>query len=368
MSRKAKPRPAPAAPAAAAPAAGAPAASKTALVLKFVVGVSTVLSLVFALRQSAIYLTDYRDRQRRVTELLAAAELQRGGRDYRAAWSSLRAAAAVGARGDTVQVARENLAMDWLDNAAGSEELTLGAIGDTVAPVLSRGALAARGARRGDLIAHLGWADFFRWRDGQFQLDPAARYRQALAADPGNVYAHAMLAHWLLWNGDSPAEANAHFAAALASGREGPYVRRLQFAAAGNAMNGAGERDMLRVANAMRTSNDSVDATVRDRLWSVYYSAFFTSRGTLEDQFDRIGAMGAPRNLLLTYRWLFATSRYPESDGVVYTYRLASLEAAAGDSAQALATYRAARAQTTRGDEQWRARIDSAIARLSRPR
>ena len=92
----------------------------------------------------------------------------------------------------------------------------------------------ARGPRKADLLAHLGWADFLRWREGQRQLDPADRYRQALAVDPSNVYAHAMLGHWLLWSSDSVVDANRHFDAALQSGRERPFVRRLQLAGLGN--------------------------------------------------------------------------------------------------------------------------------------
>src|SRR6476661_2688028 len=96
---------------------GPPPSGGFARVLKIVAGVSAVLSLIFAIRQATIYVTDHRDRQRRVAEALA---------------------------------------MDWLEHAASSQGLALGALGDTVAPVLARGTLDARGARRGDLLAHLG--------------------------------------------------------------------------------------------------------------------------------------------------------------------------------------------------------------------
>jgi hypothetical protein len=345
---------------------GSARASPLARILKVVAGATAVLSLAFALRQAAVYVTDHRDRQRRVAALLAAAELQRGGRDYRAAWGSLREAASVGARSDAVQTAREDLAMHWLDDASTADGLSLGAIGDTVAPVLTRGALDARGPRQGDLLAHLGWADFLRARDGRGQLDPAARYRQALAADSQNVFAHAMLAHWLLWGRDSLAAANRHFAAALASGRERPYVRRLQLAALENAPDAVGDLEMLRVVNAMRAAGDSVDDARRRPLFTLFYRQFIPQRPAIAP--DQLAGAVPPTELLLTYRWLFATSRYAEAQGVVYTYLLARLEEAAGDTARALATYRAARTQAPDGGSVYRARIDAAVARLSRRR
>ncbi len=334
--------------------------------LKVVAAATAVLSLAFALRQAALYVTEHRARQRRVATLLATADLQRAGHDYRAAWATLGEAASVGVRGEAVQTAREDLAMRWLEQAATADGLALGAIGDTVAPVLTRGALDARGPRQGDLLAHLGWADFLRGRDGRTRLDPPARYREALAADPQNVYAHAMLAHWLLWGRDSLAAAERHFAAALASGRERPYVRGLQLAALENAPDAVGDLELLRVANAMRAAGDSVDAARRRPLFDVYYRQFIPTRPAIPP--ERLAGAVPPAELLLTYRWLFATSGYAEGQGAVYMYVLARLEEAAGDTARALATYRAARGQLPDGASSHRDRIDAAVARLSQRR
>ena len=337
-----------------------------ARVLKIVAGASAILGLIFAVRQSTIYVGDYRGKQKRVSELLAVADLQRASRDYRGAWTSLRDAAATGARADTVQLARENLAMAWLGDASTASGLSLGTIGDTLTSTLTRGALGASGARKADLLAHLGWADFLRWRDGQRQLDPAARYRQALAADSQNLYAHAMLGHWVLWQGDDIAEANRHFAAALASGRQRRYVRRLQLSALGNTSGNEARLEMLRVANDMRISGDSLDESQRSRLWGFFDPMFFSS-GVGSDP-ARLAAAIAPRDLLLTYRWIFEGTKWIESKGPSYTYSLARLEEAAGDTARALATYQAARAQSAGGTWSFMPGLDAAIARLSRPR
>ena len=74
--------------------------------------------------------------------------------------------------------------MAWLDDIRGDQgPAPFTATVDMLVPVMSRGAVAAEGPRKADLLAHLGWADFLRWRDGQRGLEPAARYRQAMAVD-----------------------------------------------------------------------------------------------------------------------------------------------------------------------------------------
>ncbi|MFL5494592.1 MAG: hypothetical protein ACJ8DC_09450 [Gemmatimonadales bacterium] len=159
--------------------------------LKWVGGATAVLSLVFGLRQLTMLISDARDRQRQTTELIAVAKLQQEGRDYQSGWISLRKAAELRANQSRVGAAQEDLAMIWLDNIRGSQSRTpFTAIVDTVVPVLSRGVLSARGTRKADLLAHLGWADFLRWRDGDRSLEPAERYhysRLVSASDEDSI-------------------------------------------------------------------------------------------------------------------------------------------------------------------------------------
>jgi hypothetical protein len=159
--------------------------SRVATVLKWVGGGTAVLSLVFGLRQLTVMVSDIRDRQRQATELIATSRVQQDAMYYRAAWASLEKAAALRANESGIRIAQEDLAMAWLENIRGSQGAApFTAIVDSLAPVLSRGVVAGEGARKADLLAHLGWADFLRWRDAQGGADPAERYRQALAVIP----------------------------------------------------------------------------------------------------------------------------------------------------------------------------------------
>jgi len=339
---------------------------KLATVLKWVGATTALLSLVFGLRQLTILISDAHDRQRQVTELIAVAKLQEEARDYGSAWKSLGKAADVRATDSRIRAAQEDLAMAWLDDIRGDQgPAPFSATVDMLVPVMSRGAVAAEGARKADLLAHLGWADFLRWRDGQRGLDPAARYRQALAVDAPNPYANAMLGHWTLWNGGTLDDADRQFAAALKAGRERAYVRRLQLAALANRNDDTADLDMLRVADDMRVNNESIRPEDRARIWNVYYSRFLASPTRASTQ--RLVAAGRPADQLATYRWVFEQGGYEESKGLLYGYVLARLQDAAGQDTEALATYRSVRSKAAgNGDGRIRAAADSAIARLAR--
>jgi hypothetical protein len=338
-----------------------------ARVVKVVGGATAVLSLIFGIRQGAIYIADMRQRNQRAAELLSIADLQRQSNDYRAAWASLAEASLLRTKNDSVQRARENLAMIWLENAASSQGLSLAAIGDSAALVLSRGAITAQGPRRADLLAHLGWSEFLRWRGGERQLDPAARYRQALEADAQNPYANAMLGHWLLWNERDRAitDANRHFAAALASRRDRRYVRGMAFAAFGNVHTPATDLEMLRIANEMRTANETIDKSDRDRLHSVYARLVGSSFSRKPDSLQLAGVITAA-DVILTYRWLYEQSEWARSEALQYNMRLARLQEATSDSASALESYHAARREALAGSRYFVPVIDTAITRLSR--
>ena len=58
---------------------------------------------------------------------------------------------------------------------------------DPITPVLYQALETARGARAADLLAHLGWADFLRWKDGLGGLRPEGFYRRAIEQDPDPV-------------------------------------------------------------------------------------------------------------------------------------------------------------------------------------
>ena len=231
-----------------------PSSNWPARALKWVGVVTAVISLVLGVRQLTSWIGDVYGRQREAATLVDVARQQASRGEFAAAWTSLDRAAEV-RPGEAVDDARVEIAFAWLEDARPGPGQRFAVITDAVTPALDRALVSAQGERRADLLAHLGWVTFLRLRDG-YDVDPAARYQEALTVDPDNVFANAMLGHWLMWRGRQIQPARERFDTALAAaGERRPFVRRLQLAALtnGNARRRAAARRQ-RHAHAERAS------------------------------------------------------------------------------------------------------------------
>ena len=95
--------------------------------------------------------------------------------------------------------AREDCSMRWLREIhVDAAKETFTDMVNRVLPILAEGAASAGGQRGADLLAHMGWADYLRIREGAIGLDPQARYAKALALDSSNVFAHTMWGHHVM--------------------------------------------------------------------------------------------------------------------------------------------------------------------------
>ncbi|MDH5220408.1 MAG: toll/interleukin-1 receptor domain-containing protein [Betaproteobacteria bacterium] len=273
------------------------------------------------------------------------------------AWKLLQQATEVAPASREVFEAQEQLAMNLLRHAGVNYPGGSGAFVEDLltrtSPVLSRGTSGAKGERLANLLAHMGWADYLRERTGVGGLDPAQRYRSALEADPGNVYAHAMWGFELLRKRRTPealAEANEHFSAARQTGREREYLRTLQVSALlrtySNVWIEEPERqeEVMRIANKMRTGGEPQPkgwgpGSFKRKVWAIYHFRFVAS----EAQEPILAALPAAEHLA-TFRWLFPEEDLAQDEGGpslfdYFTVR-AQVEERAGERAGALASYR----------------------------
>lgn len=344
---------------------GTPAGRQVmATALKWVGGVTAVLSLVFGLRQLTDMVSSRRQLNREVTELLETSEMQKQARDYAGAWHSIEEADRLTKGGRDARAAQEALAMDWLENARviADQQKFSDIVGKAV-PVLDRAASAAEGARKADLLAHLGWAEFLRSRDGVSGQQPDTYYCQALKIDPQNAHAHAALGHWILWHGGRVPEAEREFSLALDSGRGRGWVRELQLGGLENVHSGEAEMELIRVVNDMRKNSEQVDPHTRSAVWFVYDADFDPQ----SPQRQQLLAAVPPAEQLATFSWLFDTADFDQSRNWIRDFYRAILQEGAGQRAEALQTLRSVRSGLPYAvDPRFRNEVEKAIGCLSK--
>jgi hypothetical protein len=280
--------------------------STTARIVKWIGAATAVISLILGARQLITIATDRAQRNRAAAEFTALARQQAGRNEFAEAWRSLDRADER-SRTEATDAARLDVAFRWLEEGRPGPDQPFSRITDAVVPALDRALLDPQHPRRADTLAHLGWATFLKWRETA-RGDPASLYKQALEIDPHNVYANTMLAHWLVWQGEPLSAARPYFDAALATGKEHPFVRRFQLAAVGNRNDEAADAELIRVVNSMRQQKESLD----ERSARAAYVVFQRRYGPRPRVTDT-GAIDIPLpDQLATFTWL---ARMPAVSG-----------------------------------------------------
>ena len=318
------------------------------LVAKLLGVATAIFSVIFGVNQVTSFVSSAKEQDHHVVELVSVATSEQGAGEYSAAWSHLEEVAKlVDATGIIAQFVgnvdknramvrsrQEDFAMAWLENTrlSGAQKFT--DIASKVSPTLALGAGQAAGTRRGDLLAHLGWAEFLSRRDGVSTADPTTRYREALVADPHNPFALAYLGHWETWRHGNLKTANDYFAAALATGREHDWVRRMQLSALRNVFPDAdASAEYLRAVNEMRINGEPIDEQTRADVFQIYY-LFFSGNAT--DARQLLSRLQPPEQVV-TFKQLFDTPEFAQAHPGRDLF-LAALQDAAGQKEEALHT------------------------------
>lgn len=227
--------------------------------LKTAGAISAVISFLLLLNQGTGVIQGLRVHHGEFREAIQAGEHAEKRQDYHAAFDNFKHALDLDPLDHEAQDRETEAAMLWLENAHATQEHSFTDTTNLLLPVLDKGLDRARGTASADILAHIGWANFLRYREGMREgVTIDENFRQALEKDPNNVYAHAMWGFWILFQRGDPDSAYRHFSAALASGRNREYVRNLQLGALLYRYNDETDKVLLRLANEMRKSGETV--------------------------------------------------------------------------------------------------------------
>ena len=244
------------------------------------------------------------------------------------------AANAQGAAKTSLHTAQEDCAMAWLRwGRRNPGETSFAQMVAPLRPVLAQGLVAgASGQRAADLRAHLGWADRLVWIDEKDpSIDPTPHFRQSVALDADNVYAHAMWAFWFLARQPGQtALALQHFQQAQKSGRHLAFVRALQLGSMVTSRELGAEA--IRVLNQMRLGKEVLDSERLPLIWSRLYGPSY-----LDDKAAQLLGALPPEEGLQTFLWLFPKDRVETSSTPQWRLTHALLLVNAGRAEQARA-------------------------------
>jgi len=341
------------------------AGGKFSQVIRWVGYLTAIFSLCATVFGVAKYVYGRAETRKNLTALLAMEAEQLKSHDYPSAWQTLEKASKLKPDSARVRDAQEILAMEWLDNIHRPEGQRFSDVTQELEPVLTRAVAAAKpGPRQADLRAHIGWAYFLESQDGRFDLDPTGPYREAIAEDPNSPYAEAMWGYLTLSNHCYRVkEAAPHFAAALASQREGEFVRRLQMAVLLDCEGEDADPEVIRVVNAMRKEQRTLGEYERSHIFGIYYSEVMHETANTAAFLNAV----PPAEHLATFRWLFDKWGADNSSNQwSRDYYLARLQEAAGQRDEALANYKLVLSHTPpHSGDRWQG-ADAGVKRLSK--
>jgi len=361
----------------------APTSGRTDSAFKWVVRITSLFALVFAVVQAVRLVSDVNDRRRQIGELMRVQQLQAQSKDYPGAWTTLGQAlkvaesggqlakltGQVGADIERVRQAQEDFAMTWVEDLSAPTPEKYSALVAELTPVMTRGVAAStNGRRRADLQAHIGWATLSAAAiKGTSPSEPGLETpcRAALAEDRANPYAHACVGYWMLWTGRPIAEGMQEFETAIAADRARPFVRQVQRAALKRRGENA-ESTIVAVANEMRKHGEPMQPAVRSDVAGVYWFACGTRENA--DAMRALTAVVPAAEQVATYQAMFIDSAERDGDAarqVSHQACFATLLEAAGERERALASWRNVREALGSSRESVLApRADAAIKRL----
>jgi hypothetical protein len=239
---------------------------------------------------------------------------------------------------------------------------------DQIIAILDAALIRTKGTAAADVQAHLGWAHWLNEHVARREFPPNAsaerNFRAALATDPSNPYANAMLGNWMTQNGGSLTEAAQRFNSAVASGKERSFVRTLQLEGLRNRDEPGARAALMKAVNEMRRNGETLDAEAKHRILGFCCDPGVTDHAELTESLSSVSA----DDTWQTYLWLDEQENSGEDakyQRLIHDFIKANIDEVSGDQQRSLSEYRALRDELKNQGSTLADSVDQAITRLS---
>ncbi len=343
-----------------------------AQMLKWIGGITAVISLVIGSARVNDLYTDWQERKVAVAQLIEASKLQIEYGDYHGAWMLIDDALSFNPSSLPARQHQITIATAWVRDIRTHRDQSFSDIVNKLLPTLYLGSVNPDPGIAATTLSHIGWANFLRSRDGTTGLGITKYYDRALKLDPDNPYAHIMLAHWLLWDGRAQSQdieldkVKSHFASALQSTDDYEYFNSMKFSALSNASHNSKVRiELIKFSDEIRRQGGNLDRYDRSRVFNeltkVIAPKEILDQSTLA-AFNQLLETISPATLLELSNWLDSENKYKGTPNKIMIN--ARLEDLAGSREKALSLYQLLTKKVS-APTSFKAYSEQAIERLS---
>jgi len=333
-------------------------------------GITAIIGLFASLGGGAAWLINHHKQKAELQANMALAQTQASQGEYEAAVQSYADILKANPLYQPALDQQLNTAMLWAENfhvlvPEGQDATSVAAPAlDRILSILDSAMTRAKGSQAADVRAHIGWAHWLNQHIAQREFGPAAEqnFRAALALDPSNVYANAMLGNWMLQNDGNFAEAIQHLIMAVSTGKARPFVRSLQLGGLIDLDEKGARAETVKAANDARKSGESLE----ERYQADILSFCFDPARTSHEQYAEYISAVPPDEVWKTYLWLDDKPGNAQSQAANHDFVEANLLELSGKQQDALEKYRQLQTELKNSPGAMKGAVDAAVARLTR--
>ena len=339
------------------------------VVMSWVGGITALIGFVASVAGGVTWFVNHHRQRAELNAKMALAQAQTTQGEYQAAIQTYSEVLKADPLYHPALDQQLNTAMLWVENfsvLAGDNrtpsELAAPAL-DQIMAILDSGLARTKGSQAADIQAHIGWAHWLNQRIAEREFGPAAEQnlRAALATDPSNVYANAMLGSWMLQSGGSVAEAIPHLDLAVSTGRARPLVRRLQLGGLLYLDQKGARAALVKAANDMRNSGEPLGEGRGRRILGFCFDPVTTD----DAEFSESLSAAPPDEVWKTYLWLAELPENAQNLSTVRDLLAANLLELSGKQRESLEKYRLLQQQLPNQPGTLKNSVDAAVSRVS---